>query len=75
MRLFKNSIASALSRLTSLLSVSLLLCLSQTSLAEEEVMEEQVVVGDLNSLPGENVDSIFGFGKSILETPRTRLDN
>ena len=38
---------------------------------EEEIIEEQVVVGDLNSLPGENVDSIFGFGKSILETPRS----
>ena len=71
MRLFKHSNVSALSRLTSLLSVSFLLCLSQTGLAEEEVMEEQVVVGDLNSLPGENVDSIFGFGKSILETPRS----
>ena len=47
MRLLKNSIVSALSRLTSLLSVSFLLCLSQTGLAEEEVMEEQVVVGDL----------------------------
>ena len=71
MRLIKHSNVSALSRLTSLLSVSFLLCLSQTGLAEEEVMEEQVVVGDLNSLPGENVDSIFGFGKSILETPRS----
>ena len=38
---------------------------------EEEIIEEQVVVGDLNSLPGENVDSIFGFGKSILATPRS----
>ncbi len=71
MRLFKHSNVSALSRLTSLLSISFLLGLSQTGLAEEEVMEEQVVVGDLNSLPGENVDSIFGFGKSILETPRS----
>ena len=38
---------------------------------DEEIIEEQIVVGDLNSLPGENVDSIFGFGKSILETPRS----
>ena len=38
---------------------------------EEEIIEEQIVVGDLNSLPGESVDSIFGFGKSILETPRS----
>ena len=39
--------------------------------AEEEVMEEVVVIGDLNSLPGEDVKSIFGFNKSILETPRS----
>ena len=39
--------------------------------ADEEVMEEVVVTGDLNSLPGEDVKSIFGFNKSILETPRS----
>ena len=37
----------------------------------EEIIEEQVVVGDLNSLHGENVDSVFGFDRSILETPRS----
>ncbi|MFT4633946.1 MAG: iron complex outermembrane receptor protein [Candidatus Pseudothioglobus sp.] len=36
-----------------------------------ENMEEVVVVGDLGSLPGENVKSIFGFNKSLLETPRS----
>jgi iron complex outermembrane receptor protein len=39
--------------------------------ADEEIMEEVVVTGDLNSLPGEDVKSIFGFNKSILETPRS----
>ena len=34
-------------------------------------MEEIVVKGDLGSLPGENVKSVFGFNKSILETPRS----
>lgn len=34
-------------------------------------MEEIVVKGDLGSLPGENVESVFGFNKSILETPRS----
>ena len=34
-------------------------------------MEEVVVVGDLGSLPGEDVQSIFGFGKSLLHTPRS----
>lgn len=34
-------------------------------------MEEVVVKGDLGSLPGENVQSVFGFNKSVLETPRS----
>ena len=34
-------------------------------------MEEIVVKGDLGSLPGENVKSVFGFNKSLLETPRS----
>jgi len=38
--------------------------------AEQEI-EEIVVTGDLRSLPGESVESIFGFDKSILETPRS----
>jgi len=33
-------------------------------------MEEIVVTGSLRSLPGEDVE-IFGFGKSLLETPRS----
>lgn len=39
---------------------------------EDEVlqMEEVVVTGSLRSLPGEDVE-IFGFGKSLLETPRS----
>jgi iron complex outermembrane receptor protein len=39
--------------------------------ANAEEMEEIVVKGDLGSLPGERVESIFGFEKSILETPRS----
>jgi outer membrane receptor for ferric coprogen and ferric-rhodotorulic acid len=34
-------------------------------------MEEIVVKGDLGSLSGENVKSVFGFNKSVLETPRS----
>lgn len=34
-------------------------------------MEEIIVKGDLGSLPGENVQSVFGFNKSVLETPRS----
>lgn len=36
-----------------------------------EVMEEIVVRGSLGSLPGEDVESVFGFNKSILNTPRS----
>jgi len=34
-------------------------------------MEEVVVKGDLGSLPGERVESVFGFEKSIIDTPRS----
>ncbi len=51
--------------------VSLLTSIVPYSLAQDEDIEEIVVTGDLNSLPGKNVDSIFGFEKSILETPRS----
>ena len=39
--------------------------------AAEEAIEEVVVVGDLGSLPDEDVQSVFGFGKSLLYTPRS----
>ena len=39
--------------------------------AEEEYIEELVVTGDLRSLPGENVESVFGLEKSLLELPRS----
>lgn len=39
--------------------------------AADDRVEEIVVEGSLRSLPGENVESIFGFGKSLLETPRS----
>jgi len=36
-----------------------------------EVIEEIVVTGELRSQPGESVESVFGFDKSLLETPRS----
>lgn len=58
-----------------LLTLGMFLCattaFAPTAWSEEEVIEEVVVIGDLNSLPGEDVKSIFGFNKSILETPRS----
>lgn len=58
-------------------AVILGLALSVPSLvsAQEESSEESVerieVTGSLGSLPGQDVESVFGFGKSILETPRS----
>ena len=52
-------------RLTLAAAVGLAIA-GSNALAEE--MEEIVVKGDLGSLPGERVESVFGFEKSILET-------
>ncbi len=38
---------------------------------KEKVIEEIVVTADLGSMPGSDVRSIFGFDKTILETPRS----
>lgn len=46
-----------------------------TAALAQEISEEEVekieVTGSLGSLPGQDVESVFGFGKSILETPRS----
>ena len=44
---------------------------SVSAQAANEVMEEIVVRGSLGSLPGEAVETIFGFNKSLLNTPRS----
>ena len=38
---------------------------------KEKDVEKIQVTGSLGSLPGQDVESVFGFGKSILETPRS----
>ncbi len=43
---------------------------TQLSVAQEQQIEEVVVTGSLRSLPGEDVE-VFGFDKSLLETPRS----
>ena len=58
-----------------LASVALITATAHRAYAEEagddQVIEELVVTGDLRSLPGENVESVFGFEKSLLELPRS----
>ena len=61
-----SSIALSIAAITPFMAAQ-----AETAQADEDVIEEVVVTGDLNSLPGENVESIFGFNKSILETPRS----
>ncbi|MBT3425322.1 MAG: TonB-dependent receptor plug domain-containing protein [Gammaproteobacteria bacterium] len=57
-------------KLLSLAAVFALVAVGNTAVAESE-MEEVIVKGDLGSLPGERVESTFGFDKSVLETPRS----
>ncbi len=38
---------------------------------EEQYVEEIIVTGSLNTLPTEDVGSVFGFDKNLLETPRS----
>ncbi|MYA37307.1 MAG: TonB-dependent receptor plug domain-containing protein [Gammaproteobacteria bacterium] len=52
-----------------LLSLALLLVAGRTT--AQTAVQEIVVTGDLDSLPGGYVESVFGFDKSLLETPRS----
>ncbi|MDH5344539.1 MAG: hypothetical protein OEW59_02155, partial [Gammaproteobacteria bacterium] len=38
---------------------------------DEEELEEIIVKGSLRSLPTQDVGSVFGFDKNVLETPRS----
>ncbi|MFB0911870.1 MAG: Plug domain-containing protein, partial [Glaciecola sp.] len=61
--------------LANAVAFGLAMTLSAQTFAQEESKEESVeriqVTGSLGSLPGQDVESVFGFGKSILETPRS----
>jgi iron complex outermembrane receptor protein len=65
-----------LSPLAKAIAISSAFALSANVLAQEEKpkdadVEKIEVKGSLGSLPGQDVESVFGFGKSILETPRS----
>ena len=61
-------------RLPLAVAIASTLASTQPLLAQEQAaagsLEEIVVTGSLRSLPGEDID-VFGFGKSMLETPRS----
>ena len=61
------------SRLLVLLGAMAWAILPSFAQAEEDdsEMEEVVVTGELRSQPGENVESVLGFQKSLLELPRS----
>ncbi|MES2605015.1 MAG: TonB-dependent receptor plug domain-containing protein, partial [Pseudomonadota bacterium] len=59
------------------IAVSAICCSYAANAAEEDVVEldtfvsEEVLGDDLGVMPVEPVDSVFGFGKPIIETPRS----
>ncbi|MEM7691254.1 MAG: TonB-dependent receptor [Pseudomonadota bacterium] len=57
-------------RLPAAVSLAIASAFAAQSNAQEQQIEEVVVTGSLGSLPGEDIQ-IFGFGKSLLETPRS----
>ena len=58
-------------RICALLVALLWVVISSPQEQEEDTIEEVVVVGNLGSLPDEEVQTVFGFGKSLLYTPRS----
>ena len=44
---------------------------TQALAQDDDAIEEIVVTGSLRSLPTEDVGSVFGFDKTLLETPRS----
>lgn len=52
-----------------MLMLSVVIATAQES--EDDSIEEVVVVGNLGSLPTEEVDTVYGFGKTLLLTPRS----
>lgn len=70
-----TSCAYKLTYLASAIALSLSMSANALAASDEKVTEEDIetieVRGSLGSLPGQAVESVFGFGESILETPRS----
>lgn len=63
-----NTWAAGISALSLLIGMFATQALAQD---EDEVIEEIIVKGSLRSLPTQDVGSVFGFDKTLLETPRS----
>ena len=66
-----SPLARALAITFAMASPSVALAQQTDTSPEEADVEKIQVTGSLGSLPGQDVESVFGFGKSILETPRS----
>lgn len=58
-------------RASTLCAILVLVTVAVAEESVEELIEEVVVVGHLGSLPDEEVQAVYGFGKSLLYTPRS----
>ena len=65
---FLGTWAAGISALSLLVGVFATQALAQD---EDEAIEEIIVEGSLRSLPTQDVGSVFGFDKTLLETPRS----
>ena len=65
-----SPLAKAFAMTTAVALSSQVFAQEETEVKEKDVEKIQVT-GSLGSLPGQDVESVFGFGKSILETPRS----
>ncbi len=67
----KTFISNPLAKAIAIGLASLIPLQAMAQETEEESVERIEVTGSLGSLPGQDVEAVFGFGKSILETPRS----
>ncbi|PKG99701.1 TonB-dependent siderophore receptor [Paraglaciecola sp. MB-3u-78] len=67
----KTFISNPLAKAVAIGLASLIPIQAMAQETEEESVERIEVTGSLGSLPGQDVEAVFGFGKSILETPRS----
>jgi iron complex outermembrane receptor protein len=67
----KNFVSNPLSRAIAIGLATFIPLQSMAQQTAEESVERIEVTGSLGSLPGQDVEAVFGFGKSILETPRS----
>ena len=67
---------SAKSKLATAISLSIAMSMpmlvhAQEQASSDEDVEKIEIVGSLGSLPGQDSEAVFGFGKSLIETPRS----